>query len=409
MNKGILFNLKKIIYLPTFKKDFMKRALLVLISLLTGFCSYGQDDETTTTGAELTNNVERYSAKFLTIAPDSRAGAMGDAGVATSADGNSLHWNPSKFAFIENDMSISVSYTPWLRNLVSDIDLGYLSGHYRLDEEQVISASLFYFSLGEIIFKDRDGYFAGQHSPNEFSLDAAYARKFGEHFSGGIAFRYIRSDLTGGINSSALNGKTSAGNAVAADVSMFYQNKGLEINDNEFDLRFGMNIQNVGSKISYRSNRKNFIPTNLKLGGSIDFKLDEYNSLMFTMDLNKLLVPTPNPNDTTDNEVSVPQAMVQSFYDAPGGLEEELNEIRYSTGIEYWYQDAFAIRGGYFHEHQTKGNRKYFTVGLGLKLNVFRADFSYLIPRYQNNPLANTMRFTIALDFEALREKQKSD
>ncbi len=395
----------------------MKRLyLLVFISLLAGLYSYGQsDDDYQTTGAELTSNVENYSANFLTIAPDSRAGAMGDAGVATSADGNSLHWNPSKYAFIENDMSVSVSYTPWLRNLVSDIDLGYLSGHYRLDKEQVISASLLYFSLGEIIFKNNYGDYAGQHSPNEFSIDAAYARRFGEHFSGGVAFRYIRSDLTGGAFSQGV--ETSAGNAVAADVSMFYQNEGLEVDDNEFDLRFGMNIQNVGSKISYTNERKNFIPTNLKLGGSIDFKLDQYNSLMFTMDLNKLLVPTPpvrNPETDSvvagmNNEVSVPQAMVQSFYDAPGGMEEELHEIRYSTGIEYWYQDAFAIRGGYFHEHQTKGNRKYFTIGLGLKLNVFRADFSYLIPRYQNNPLANTMRFTIALDFEALREQRKSD
>jgi len=403
--------------LTTFKKDFMKRVyLLVFISLLTGFYSYGQDDEDyQTTGAELTSNVENYSANFLTIAPDSRAGAMGDAGVATSPDGNSLHWNPSKYAFIENDMSVSVSYTPWLRNLVSDIDLGYLSGHYRLDDEQVISASLLYFSLGEIIFKNDVGDYAGQHSPNEFSIDAAYARKFGEYFSGGVAFRYIRSDLTGGTFSQGT--ETSAGNAVAADVSMYYQNEGLTINDNEFDLRFGMNIQNVGSKISYTNERKNFIPTNLKLGGSIDFKLDEYNSLMFTVDLNKLLVPTPpvrNPETDSiiagmDDEVSVPQAMIQSFYDAPGGMEEEFNEIRYSTGMEYWYQDAFAIRGGYFHEHQTKGNRQYFTVGLGLKLNVFRADFAYLIPRYQNNPLANTMRFSIALDFEALREQRKSD
>ena len=391
----------------------MKRSyLLVFLFLVTGFGVYAQDDDYQTTGAELTNNVLDYSVPFLTIAPDSRAGAMGDAGVATSPDDNSLHWNPAKYAFIDHDMSVSVSYTPWLRNLVSDIDLGYLSGHYRLDKEQVISGSLLYFSLGEIIFRDNNNNYAGQHTPNEFSIDAAYSRKFGDHFSGGVAFRYIRSDLTGGTFTGGT--ETTAGNAVAADVSMFYQEKGLEISDTEFDLRFGMNIRNIGSKISYTNERKNFIPTNLKIGTSVDFKLDEYNSLMLTADVNKLLVPTPplrNDNDSIiagmDPDVSVPQGMIQSFYDAPGGMEEELHELKYSLGMEYWYQDAFAVRTGYFHEHQTKGNRKYFTVGVGLKLNVFRADFAYLIPQYQNNPLANTMRFTIALDFEALKKQQQ--
>jgi len=391
----------------------MKRLyLLVVLSLITGMALHAQeDDDYQTTGAELTNNVLDYSVPFLTIAPDSRAGAMGDAGVATSPDDNSLHWNPAKYAFIEHDMSVAVSYTPWLRNLVSDIDLGYLSGHYRLDKQQVISGSLLYFSLGEIIFRDYNNNYAGQHTPNEFSIDAGYSRKFGDHFSGGVAFRYIRSDLTGGTFTGGT--ETTPGNAVAADVSMFYQQKGLEINDTEFDLRFGMNIRNIGSKISYTNERKNFIPTNLKIGTSVDFKLDEYNSLMVTADVNKLLVPTPpvRVDDSIvagmDPDVSVPQGIVQSFYDAPGGLEEELHELKYSIGTEYWYQDAFAVRAGYFHEHQTKGNRKYFTVGVGLKLNVFRADFAYLIPRFQNNPLANTMRFTIALDFEALKKQQQ--
>jgi hypothetical protein len=380
---------------------------------MTGMGVHAQeDDDYQTTGAELTNNVLDYSVPFLTIAPDSRAGAMGDAGVATSPDDNSLHWNPAKYAFIGHDMSLAVSYTPWLRNLASDIDLGYLSGHYRLDEQQVISGSLLYFSLGEIIFRDNNNNYAGQHTPNEFSIDAAYSRKFGDHFSGGVAFRYIRSDLTGGTFTGGT--ETTAGNAVAADVSMFYQEKGLEISDTEFDLRFGMNIRNIGSKISYTNERKNFIPTNMKIGTSVDFKLDEYNSLMVTADVNKLLVPTPpvRVDDSIvagmDPDVSPVQGIVQSFYDAPGGMEEELHELKYSLGMEYWYQKAFAVRAGYFHEHQTKGNRKYFTVGVGLKLNVFRADFAYLIPRYQNNPLANTMRFTIALDFKALQQEKKN-
>lgn len=399
----------------------MRRFYLLLCGLLLfNITIHAQGgDDIQTTGAEATSNVLDYSVPFLTIAPDSRAGALGDAGVATSPDNNSLHWNPAKYAFIDQDFGVSVSYTPWLRNLVNDIYLGYLIGHYRLDDEQVISGSLLYFSLGEMIFRNNIGDYAGQHIPNEFSVDLAYSRKFGDHFSGGVAFRYIRSDLTGGTFVSGT--ETAAGNAVAADVSVYYENKGLEISENVVDLRLGMNIRNIGSKISYSSIEENFIPTNMKLGASLDFHLDEYNSLMFTAELNKLLIPTPPIYaDTTngtdepvivkgmDPEVSVTQGIFQSFYDAPGGFREELQEIKYSFGLEYWYQNAFALRGGYFHEHEKKGNRKYFTVGLGVKLNVFRADFAYLIPRYQNNPLANTMRFTLALDFEALKQRREN-
>jgi len=373
-------------------------------------------------GAE---NTLKYSVPFLTIAPDSRAGAMGDVGVATAPDVNSLHWNPAKYGFIEKDMGIAVSYTPWLKSLDADIHLAYLTGYQRLDREQVISGSLLYFSLGDIIFRNEFGDYQGQHTPNEFAIDAAYSRKFGERFSGGIAFRFIRSDITGGGIRN--NTEYKAGTSVAGDVSLYYRNKGIPVEDKEMDLAMGINIRNIGSKISYSENRKNFIPTNLKLGTSFDFHLDQYNSLMFTTELSKLLVPTPpaykidsagnrledeNGNDIIlsgmDPNVSVTQGMLQSFYDAPGGLKEELHEIKYSMGVEYWYQDVFAVRAGYFHEHQTKGNRKYFTMGIGLKLNVFQADFAYLIPRFQNHPLANTMRFTLVLDFEAL-EKEKNE
>jgi hypothetical protein len=374
-------------------------------------------------GAE---NTIKYSVPFLTIAPDSRAGAMGDAGVATSPDVNSLHWNPSKYAFIEKDMGLSVSYTPWLKNLVDDIHLAYLTGYQRLDREQVISGSLLYFSLGDIIFRNEFGDYEGQHTPNEFAIDAAYSRRFGEKFSGGIAFRYIRSDITGGAYIGGSESK--AGNSVAADVSMYYRNPGIQVRDKTMDFSFGLNIRNIGSKIYYTTVKKNFIPTTLKMGTAFNFHLDEYNSLMFTTDLNKLLVPTPPAYKvdsigdpvTDDNgdriilsgmdpQVSVPQGMLQSFYDAPGGLKEELHEIKYSVGLEYWYQDVFAVRTGYFHEHQTKGNRKYFTVGMGVKLNVFQADFAYLIPRYQNHPLANTIRFTLILDFDALNQEQQNE
>jgi hypothetical protein len=346
--------------------------------------------------------------------------------VATSPDVNSLHWNPSKYAFIEKDMGLSVSYTPWLKNLVDDIHLAYLTGYQRLDREQVISGSLLYFSLGNIIFRNEFGDYEGQHTPNEFAIDAAYSRRFGERFSGGIAFRYIRSDITGGAYIGGTESK--AGNSVAADVSMYYRNPGIQIQDKTMDFSFGLNIRNIGSKISYTTVKKNFIPTTLKMGTAFNFHLDEYNSLMFTTDLNKLLVPTPPAYKvdsigdpvTDDNgdriilsgmdpQVSVPQGMLQSFYDAPGGIKEELHEIKYSVGLEYWYQDVFAVRTGYFHEHQTKGNRKYFTVGMGVKLNVFQADFAYLIPRYQNHPLANTIRFTLILDFDALNQEQQNE
>lgn len=402
---------------------------LVFLFVFSGF-AFSQDDEDDIPTGRLigSENTLKYSVPFLTIAPDSRAGAMGDAGVATPPDVNSLHWNPSKYAFAEKDMGISLSYTPWLKNLVDDIHLAYLTGYQRLDRQQVISGSLLYFSLGNIIFRNEFGDFEGQHTPNEFAIDAAYSRRFSERFSGGIAFRYIRSDLTGNGYAGGSNTEYEAGNSVAADVSMYYRNPGISIQDKEMDFSFGLNIRNIGSKISYTTVKENFIPTTLKLGTAFNFHLDEYNSLMFTTDMNKLLVPTPPAYEVDeqgdpvrdengnriilsgmDPNVSVPQGMMQSFYDAPGGLEEELHEIKYSFGLEYWYQDVFAVRSGYFHEHQNKGNRKYFTLGLGLKMNVFQADFAYLIPRYQNHPLANTVRFTLVLDFAALNNESQDN
>lgn len=396
-----------------------RRSLIVLVLFIFTAFKYasaqGDISPSQLAGAE---NTIRISVPFLTIAPDSRAGAMGDVGVATTPDVNSLRWNPAKYAFVENDMGMAVSYTPWLRNLVDDIYLAHLIGYKRLDKNQVVSGSLLYFSLGNITFRDEFGEYNGQHTPNEFAIDAAYSRMFGENVSGSIAFRYIRSDLTGG---GYVNGSESkAGQSVSADVSAYYQKENLSLEDKTFDLAFGLNIRNIGSKISYTTVEDSFIPTTLKLGAAMNFHLDQYNSLMFTTDLNKLLVPTP-PVDTInddgdrviiagmDDNVSVPQGMIQSFYDAPGGLEEELNEIRYSFGLEYLYQNTFAIRSGYFHEHQNKGNRKYFTIGIGLKLNVVNLDFAYLIPRYQNHPLANTIRFTLSLDFDELQQSRKEN
>jgi hypothetical protein len=365
---------------------------------------------------------------FLTIAPDSRAGAMGDAGVATSPDVYSMHWNPAKFAFIDGNSGVGISYSPWLRNLVPDINIAYLAGYKRLDTKQVLSASLLYSSLGDVPFTDDFGTLERVFIPNEFSLDAGYSRMFSDHLSGGIAFRFIYSNLTGGSYAGGV--ATKAGLSFAADISTYYQ-KNITIANKDGLLGFGLNFSNIGTKMSYSdSQTPDFIPMNMRLGTSCTVNLDTYNKITATIDINKLLVPT-NPiyfrvgdvnrkGDTVrvakseiksgkDPNVAVPVAIFQSFYDAPGGFREELHEITYSYGLEYWYNSQFAIRGGYFNENQTKGNRKYFTAGAGFRLKMFTIDFSYLMPLTQNNPLAHTLRFSLSFDFKALRNATRSN
>lgn len=387
--------------------------LLVLWGLSTA-SAFGQ----ITTG-ELTGeiNVIQSAVPFLTIAPDSRAGAMGDVGAATAPDINSQHWNPAKYVFMEGQGGAALSYTPWLRRLIPDINLAYLVGYKKLDGLQAISASLRYFSLGNIVFTDIYGTAQGQFNPNEFAIDLGYSRLFSDNFSGAIVFRFIRSDLTGGKFVGDIDSK--AGIAFASDVSFYYTNR-IDLGANDGTLSFGTNISNMGNKISYTETQEpSFLPVNWRLGGNLDIEVDDYNSFSFALDFNKLLVPTPPVyNDTSgvieygkDPNVSVPLGMFRSFFDAPGYpntdnpsvFREELNEITISAGVEYWYRKQFAIRGGYFHENVNKGNRKYFSLGVGLKLNVFELDFAYLIPTYQNNPLANTLRFTLGFDFDKYR------
>ena len=343
---------------------------------------------------------------FLTIAPDSRAGAMGDAGVATSPDVYSMHWNPAKFAFIHGDGGVGISYSPWLRNLVPDINIAYLAGYKRLDSKQVLSASLLYSSLGDVPFTDDFGTLIRTFNPNEFAIDAAYSRLFTDHLSGGIAFRFIYSNLTGGSYAGGI--ATKPGTSFAADISGYYQ-KDISVFGKDGQLSFGLNFSNIGSKMSYSdAQTSDFIPMNMRLGTAGTIYLDNYNKLTLTIDLNKLLVPTPPIYSTTnpdsiikgkDPNVAVPVAIFQSFFDAPGGFKEELHEITYSFGVEYWYNNQFALRGGYFYENPTKGNRKYFTAGAGFRLKIFTVDFSYLMPLAQNHPLARTLRFSIAFDF----------
>ncbi|HYW95159.1 MAG TPA: type IX secretion system outer membrane channel protein PorV [Bacteroidales bacterium] len=397
----------------------MKRLAGVAVALvcLLPSVTFGQISTGEVTGAEI--NTLQSAVPFLTIAPDSRAGAMGDVGVATSPDINSQHWNAAKYVFMEGNGGMAISYTPWLRKLVPDINLAYLAGYYKLDGQQALSASLRYFSLGNIVFTDRFGNPDGrQFNPNEFALDAGYSRLFTDNLSGAITFRFIRSDLTGGQYVGDLESK--AGVSVAADLGFYYTNE-IDVSGRDANLSFGANISNIGTKISYTANQdKAFIPINLRLGSALKMDLDPYNSFTFALDLNKLLIPTqPLYADTDtaeiilkgkDPNVSVPLGMLQSFYDAPGidnprgsVFLEELHEITYSLGVEYWYREQFAIRGGYFYEYQTKGNRKYFTLGVGLKLNVFSLDFAYLIPTAVNNPLANTLRFTLGFNFDKFR------
>jgi Type IX secretion system protein PorV len=371
---------------------------------------YGQSS---LTGA----NVVTTGVPFLTIAPDSRAAGMGDAGVGTSPDVNAQHWNPAKYAFIGSDMGVSLSYSPWLRALVNDINLAYLVGYKKLDQYQTVSASLRYFSLGDIIFTSELAEYMGQQSPNEFAVDLGYTRLLSDYWAGAVAVRYIRSDLTGG---QLINGVEShAGNSYAADVAFYYMNK-FQVRRQENIFSAGINIQNIGAKISYTDGEiKDFIPTNLKLGAAYTTQLDDYNTFAFTLDLNKLLVPTP-PKDTTtydagaviypggiNSDKSVIGGIFSSFTDAPGGFKEELQEITVSAGVEYCYNKQFSLRGGYFYENQNKGNRKFMTVGAGLKLNVFSLDFAYLIPIVRNNPLENTLRFTLSFDVDAFGNQRK--
>jgi len=361
-------------------------------------------------------NTITTAVPFLLISPDSKSGAMGDVGVATTPDANSLHCNPAKLAFVDDDMGFSMSYVPWLRALVPDINLSYLAGYKKLNDNESIGLELRYFSLGDITFTDILGTTIGQYKPSEFALGTSYSRKLSDDFSLAISGRYIYSNLTGGQSAGGI--PTVAGQSIAADISGYYT-KPIRIAGKDVDLAIGGNISNIGSKISYTETAvQDFIPINLRLGTAIGTEFDDYNKMSFAFDVNKLLVPTPPIYEGTggdreivegmDPEVSVVSGIFQSFSDAPGGAKEEFREINYSIGTEYWYANQFAIRAGYFFEHDTKGGRKFFTFGSGVKYNVFALDFSYLINASRsingNNPLANTMRFTLVFDFGAIRE-----
>ena len=361
---------------------------------------------------------------FLLIAPDSRAGAMGDVGCATSADPNSQHHNPAKYVFNENKIGFSISYSPWLRGLVNDINLLYLAGYTKVTKMDAIAFSLRYFSLGNIDFTDEYGNPIRTSRPNEFALDFTYSRKLIDELSIAITPRFIYSDLTSRISSGSI--ETKPGIAGAADVSLFYEQDFRSKSLHNQTLRAGLNISNIGNRMSYSdgTNRRDFIATNLKVGLGYTMELNEYNTLSFTTEFNKLLVPTPPVYaDSAGKPVydekgerviykgkktptNVATGIFQSFSDAPEGFKEEMREINFGIGMEYGYRDLLFVRLGYFNESKYKGARKFFTIGAGLQYNVLGIDVSYLFAINQNHPLENTLRFSLTFDFKSFNKEE---
>jgi len=350
---------------------------------------------------------------FLLIAPDARAGGMGDVGAATTPDAYSMYWNPAKYAFADKSLGFGIGYVPWLRGLVNDIGLASVYGYGKIGDKQAVAMSLRFFSMGSVTFTNDIGQELGSVKPNEWTIDATYSRKFSREFSGAVAGRFIYSNLIP-VNYTSYD--VRPGTSVAADVAIYYHHPMDIKGTSGGSIEFGLDISNIGAKISYSSNSiiKDFIPTNLRIGPAFTLDVDDYNRLSFAIDFNKLLVPTPPVKDSAgniiaghDNNVSPITGIYQSFYDAPYGFKEELQEITVSVAAEYWYNKLFSIRAGYFYESKYKGNRQFFTVGAGLRYNVFGLDFSYLIPVHQNNPLQNTLQFTLLFNFDTHKKNAK--
>lgn len=389
----------------------MKNSQRILLTLLLAVVSAGvfaQDK------MDMFNPVNT-SVTSQTIAPDARAAGMGDVGVATDPDVNSQYWNPAKYPFCISRAGVALNYTPWLRQLVSDMDLAYLSGYYRIGDYSAVSASLRYFSLGEVMtdYDSTTGESSGMTiNPYEMSFDVAYSLMLSEKFSIAAAVRWIYSDLTYNYTDD-----TSPGSAFAADIACYYNNY-INIGARECQLGIGLNISNIGSKITFGgSEDSEFIPTNMRLGVALMVPIDEYNRFTIAADANKLLVPTyPKQEEGESTEayqqrvqkdyydVSSISGIFKSFGDAPGGFKEELQEVNWSVGAEYVYNDKFTLRAGYHHESENKGNRKYFTVGAGFRMSAFSLDCGYVIATAKSNPLDQTLRFTLGFDMDGLKD-----
>ncbi len=360
----------------------------------------------------------------LSIAPDAHAGGMGDVGAATTPDLNSQHWNPAKYAFMESHGGITVNYTPWLRKLVKDIDLAYIAGYYKWDDVQAVSASFTYFSMGEVDLTNWGGDVLATAHPNEWALDVAYSRKLHEYVSMAATLRFLYSDMNNGVNSSALGSSTEMypGWTMAADIALYYRQP-IQIPMGESYFALGLNISNLGGKISYdQKDNQNFIPANLRLGVSYEMPFDDYNRLSFNADINKMLVPTKESKFAVDedgnpltepqwsewySDLTSPKGWFTSFADAPGGFKEELQEIQFGLGLEYSYNRQFFARAGYSHENKYKGNRRYVTVGAGFNLSIFSLDVAYVIATSSTNPLDQTLRFTMGFDLGGIKDLVK--
>ena len=355
-------------------------------------------------------NPERNSVTSQTIAPDARAAGMGDVGAATDPDVNSQYWNPAKYPFCISRAGVALNYTPWLRQLVNDMDLAYLAGYYRIGDYSAVSASLRYFSLGEVNMSEEAGGMT--ISPYEMSVDVAYSLMLSEKFSIAAAVRWIYSDITYDYTDD-----TTPGSAFGADLALYYQDY-IMLGERECQLGLGLNISNIGSKINFGSDENSeFIPTNMRLGASLMVPVDEYNRFTIAADANKMLVPTyPLQEDGESTEdyqqrvqkdyydISSISGIFKSFGDAPGGFKEELQEIRWSVGAEYVYNDKFSLRAGYHHESENKGNRKYFTFGAGFRMSAFSLDCGYVWATAKSNPLDQTLRFTLAFDMDGIKD-----
>lgn len=382
-------------------KNFFKKVLLVNAFALTTFSMVAQEDI----------NPILTAMPSLSIAPDARGGGMGDAGVATAPDVYSQHWNPAKYAFSPSKAGFGLSYTPWLRKIIDDIALVYGVGYYKLGNEnnQALSASVRYFSVGSVQLADFSGLTGQVVAPHEMAVDLGYSRKLTETFSGSVTVRYIRADYSGADEG------TTPGNAWAADVAG-YNESYINIGQSESLLSFGFNISNIGTKIATTGgDRDQFLPTNLRLGASLMYPMNDVSTLSFSMDINKLLVPTPpiKENEESDADyrkrvedyqnISPISGIFKSFGDAPGGFSEEMKEIMWSLGAEYDYDNKFRLRTGYFHENKMKGNRQYMSFGAGFKLTAFQLDVAYMLATAQQNPLDQTLRFSLAFDIDGMR------
>ena len=372
-------------------------------------------------GQNLEYNVISTAVPFMLIAPDARSSAMGDVGVSTSPDVYSMHWNPAKYAFIEDDFSVGLAYSPWLRELVSDMNIAYVGFSKRVSPKSTVAATLRYFSLGEFSFTGNGGEDKGTYMPNEWAIDMAYSRKLGKYISGAVAGRMIYSNLTQGVQD-----YSKPAISVAADIAVYYTRPVYWFSNTDANFSWGVSINNIGSKMQYNEANleKDFVPTNLRLGPTLQLAIDDYNTLAFSVDLNKLLLPTPPVYATDpetgaiifengepviaagkDDNVGPVQGIIQSFYDAPGGFSEELNEFTLGLGAEYCYNQTFFVRTGFFNEAKMKGNRRYMTFGAGLRHNVFDIDVSYLVPVNNTatsgtNPLEGTLRFSLTFNLD---------